>query len=67
MLISAIWVLPITLIYDIGNQRIIIPILHQVGGSLGLWLGLGVLQILQHVITIAEPKIKRFFFKVFNK
>ena len=41
-----------------------IPILHQVGGSLGLWLGLGALQILQHIITIAEPIIKKFNLRV---
>ena len=32
----------------------------MVGGSLGLWLGLGVLQILQQVIAIAKPMIKKF-------
>ena len=31
----------------------------QVGGSLGLWLGLGVLQVLQQFITITVPIIKK--------
>ena len=32
----------------------------QVGGALGLWLGLGVLQVLQQLITIAQPILKKF-------
>ena len=32
---------------------------HQVGGALGLWLGLGILQVLQQLITIAQPMMKK--------
>ena len=35
-------------------------IVHQVGGSLGLWLGLGVLQVLQQINTITVPILKKF-------
>ena len=29
------------------------PIFNKVGGALGLWLGLGVLQVLQEIVTMA--------------
>ena len=31
----------------------------KVGGSLGLWLGLGVLQVIQLAVTCASPMITR--------
>ena len=54
-------------IYAERNQQILILILRQVGGSMGLWLGLGVLQILQHIITISGPIIKKCYFKALKK
>ena len=32
----------------------------QVGGSLGLWLGLGLLQVMEQIITVAEPVVRKF-------
>ena len=55
------------IIYAERNQQILILILRQVGGSMGLWLGLGVLQILQHIITITGPIIKKCYFKALKK
>ena len=31
----------------------------QVGGSLGLWLGLGLLQVMEQIITVAEPVVRK--------
>jgi len=49
---------------EVTTTRIIRPtlfsFLSDVGGSLGLWLGLGVLQVLQQLITIAQPIKKKF-------
>ena len=42
-----------------NEWRVLITFLLQVGGSLGLWLGLGALQILQHIITITGPLIEK--------
>jgi len=49
---------------EVTTIRVIKPtlfsFLSDVGGSLGLWLGLGVLQVLQQVIIAAQPVIKNF-------
>ena len=31
----------------------------KVGGSLGLWLGLGLLQVMEYIITVAEPVVRK--------
>ena len=41
-----------------NNQRTKIPFL-QVGGSLGLWLGLGALQVLQQMINMTQSIFER--------
>ena len=43
----------------IVNEELTMSHIFQVGGSLGLWLGLGLLQVMEHIITVAEPVVRK--------
>ena len=58
-LINYLWKYSCKSLNILSKQLISISLPAKVGGSLGLWLGLGVLQVIQLAVTCASPMITR--------